>query len=90
MGLPPLAGAVKPTAICALPGTTVGGAGADGSVLGTAVAEAGEDAPVPFAFVAATVHVYVLPFVRDVTTSGEPAPDAEPGVPPSDDVHDAA
>jgi hypothetical protein len=42
---------------------------------------------VPTPFVAVAVHVYVLPFVNPPTTIGLPAPDAEPGAPPSDEVH---
>ncbi len=85
--LPPLLGAVNPTEICALPGVTDGCAGAEGIVLGTAAADAVDGAPSPVAFVATTVHVYVLPFVRPPTTSGEAAPFPEPAAPPSDEVH---
>ena len=41
----------------------------------------------PKAFVAVAVQVYVLPFVRPVTTIGLPAPVAEPVAPPSDEMH---
>ena len=89
IALPPSFGAANDTVTWALPAATAGWAGADGMVLGTAAADAGDAAPVPFAFVAATVHVYDFPLVRPPTTIGEPAPDAEPAVPPFDDVHDA-
>jgi hypothetical protein len=58
-------------------------------VLGTAATEAGEARPVPFAFVAVTVHVYDLPFDKPLTTTGEAASAADPAVPPFDEVHDA-
>jgi hypothetical protein len=41
--------------------------GAPGTVEGTTAAEADEAAPVPDAFVAVTVNVYEVPFVRPVT-----------------------
>ncbi len=40
--------------------------GAPGTVEGTAAADATEAAPVPLAFVAVTVNVYAVPFVRPV------------------------
>jgi hypothetical protein len=41
--------------------------GAPGTVAGTTAAEALEADPVPAAFVAVTVNVYEVPFVRPVT-----------------------
>ena len=41
--------------------------GAPGTVAGTTAADADEAAPVPDAFVAVTVNVYEVPFVRPVT-----------------------
>jgi hypothetical protein len=41
--------------------------GAPGTVDGVTAAEADEAAPVPDAFVAVTVNVYEVPFVRPVT-----------------------
>jgi hypothetical protein len=50
----------------------------------------GEDAcPGPRAFVAVTVHVYVLASVSAMTEIGLELPVADPGVPPSVEVHDA-
>ena len=69
------------------PATTVGVAGALGTVLGTTAADAGDATPVPFAFVAATVHVYDFPLVRLPTTVGDPRSDTEPAAPPFDDTH---
>jgi hypothetical protein len=89
IALPPSFVAVNVTVICASPGVTAGCAGADGTVLGMTTADAGDAAPVPFAFVAATVQVYDFPFDRPPTTIGEPAPAAKPDVPPFDDAHDA-
>ncbi len=57
IGLPPSNGATNDTVNCPLPTPAVGWPGAVGTVLGTTVADAGEAAPVPFAFVAVTVHV---------------------------------
>jgi len=85
--LPPSDGATNVTETWPLPASTAGCAGADGTVLGTTTADAGDAAPVPFAFVAATVHVYDLPFDSPPTTIGEPAPEADPATPPFDDVH---
>ena len=88
IGLPPLkAGALNVTAIWALPGATAGAAGGSGTVDGITVAEAPESGPVPSAFLAATVHVYVLPFVRLETVMGDAAAGRlVPGAPPSEDV----
>jgi len=44
--------------------------GAPGTVDGVATADATEAAPVPDAFVAVTVKVYAVPFVRPVTVHG--------------------
>jgi len=44
--------------------------GAPGTVEGVAAAEAVEAAPVPRAFVAVTVNVYAVPFVRPVIVHG--------------------
>ncbi len=87
IALPPSAGATNDTVTCALPAATVGAAGALGTVAGTTTADAGDAPPVPFAFVALTVHVYDFPFVRPTITIGVPAPLPEPGVPPFDDEH---
>jgi len=86
IALPPSLGAVNVTVICALVADAPGWAGADGTVLGITAADAVEAAPVPFAFVALTVHVYDLPFVSPPTTTGEPGPDEDPRVPPLDDA----
>jgi hypothetical protein len=61
-----------------------------GTVLGTTAADAGDNAPVPFAFVAVTVHVYDFPFVSPLTTVGDAMSAAEPGTPPFDDAHATA
>jgi hypothetical protein len=44
--------------------------GAPGTVEGVAAAEAVDAAPVPDAFVAVTVNVYAVPFVRPVIVHG--------------------
>jgi len=65
---PVLAGAVHDTTdrvfAFEVPDTEVG---APGTVDGTTAAEAVEAAPVPETFVAVTVNVYDVPFVRPVT-----------------------
>jgi hypothetical protein len=89
IALPPSSGATNVTVTCASPAPTAGCAGADGTVLGITTAEAGDDGPVPFAFVALTVHVYDFPFVNPFTTMGDPAPPTDCGVPPFDEVQAA-
>jgi hypothetical protein len=51
------------------------------------VFESADGALIPTTFVAVAVHVYVLSFVKPLTTIGLPEPDAEPVAPPSDDGH---
>ncbi len=48
--------------------------GASGTVAGTTELLVPEETLVPFAFVAVTVKVYVVPFVKPVTTSGDDPP----------------
>ena len=68
---PPLeAGAFQDSETDRLPGapaTAVGASGTVGPADGVTAAEAVESGPVPAAFVAATVKVYAVPFVRPVT-----------------------
>ena len=87
IALPPSNGATNDTVTCAFAGESVGGAGALGTVLGTATADAGDNAPVPFAFVAVTVHVYDFPFVRPLTTVGDAVSEVDAEAPPFDDTH---
>ena len=62
IGLPLFAGGVKVTTTFLLPRSTVGRAGASGSVAGIATgADAPEGGPVPISLVAVTVQVYVFP-----------------------------
>ena len=76
IALPPvLAGAVNDTVACALPATAAIAVGAPGTVAGITLLDAAEGAPLPTAFVATTVNVYAVPFVRPVTVNGLPAPD---------------
>ena len=56
-----------------LPGVAARAEGATGVVIGVTAADAVEAAPVPAAFVAVTVNVYAVPFVRPVTVHGEDA-----------------
>jgi hypothetical protein len=87
---PPSSGAVNDTVICASPGVTTGWPGADGTVLGLATADTGDEDPEPSAFFAVTVQVYDLPFVRPPTVTGEAAPEAEPNAPPFADAQIAS
>ena len=90
IALPLLLFGENETVSAALPAVTPTSVGAAGAVAGTTPAEGGDGGLVPTMLVAVTVHVYVLPFVRLVTTSGDVVPDFAPGVPPSRDVHVAA
>jgi hypothetical protein len=64
-----LAGAVHEIVAEALPGTALTPLGAAGGPAGVTGAEAGDGAPVPLAFEALTVKVYVVPLVRPFTTA---------------------
>ena len=65
---PPLdAEAVHETEICALPERATTPVGASGIVAGMTAVEAVEAIPEPAEFVAMTVKVYDVPFVKDVT-----------------------
>ena len=86
--VPPLfAGAVNVTTAVPLPVVAVPIVGAPGTVAGTNAFDAAEAGPVPTAFVAFTVQVYVLPFVIPVTEIGLAAADALRVTPPFDDGH---
>jgi hypothetical protein len=87
MGEPPFAGGENFTVMRASPGVTVGFAGADGGFVSVVAADSGDAGPSPFALVANTVHVYVLPFVSPVTMMGDAAPDNVPGMPPLVEMH---
>ena len=52
--------------------------------------ESADGAPIPTAFVAVAVQVYVLSLVKPVTTIGLPEPDADPGAPPFDETQDTS
>jgi hypothetical protein len=83
MAAPPsLAGGVKLTVAWALPAVAVPIVGAPGVVAGVTLLDADEAGPVPAAFVAVTVKVYAVPFVRPVTVHGEVA--QVPVCPPED------
>jgi len=86
MTLPPSAGAVNVTVICASAAATVGGPGAFGVVLGVAAFDGGEVGPGPLTLLAPTVHVYDFPLVSPVTVMGEDVPFALPVAPPFDDA----
>jgi hypothetical protein len=65
---------VKLTVACAFPAAALTAVGAPGSVAGVTLFDAAEAGPVPTLLVAATVHVYAVPFVSPVTVSGLAAP----------------
>ena len=60
-------GADQDTTTCVFPNTPDTPVGAPGTVAGTTAEDALEAVPVPAAFVAVTVNVYEVPFVRPVT-----------------------
>ena len=77
IGLPPLkAGATKATLTCELPIVPTTPVGAPGTVAGITALDGADAGPVPDAFVAVTVNVYEVPFVRPVTIIGLVAFDA--------------
>ncbi len=80
---PPLeAGADQETTLCALAlPVAVTLVGAPGTVLGVAALDALDALLVPATFVAVTVKVYAVPFVRPVTVQ-ERAPVVQAQVPP--------
>jgi hypothetical protein len=85
MGEPPLdAGGTKRNVNCPLPGTVALIVGAPGTLAGVTVFEGADARPVPIEFVAITVKVYAVPFVRPVTVMGDAAPLA--AMPPGDEV----
>ena len=69
MALPPLLmGAVKVTLACAFPGVAVAFVGGPGRVAGVTLFEGADWRLEPAAFVATTLKVYGVPFVRPVIT----------------------
>ena len=71
---PVFAGGVKVIVASPLPRVAVPIVGASGTVAGVAELLEADALPVPTAFVAVTVKVYVTPLVSPVTTSGEDPP----------------
>ena len=68
MALPPFeAGAAHVIVAWPLPGPATTVDGAPGTGIGTAAPEGDDPGPVPTVFVAVTVNVYGLPFVRPLT-----------------------
>ena len=69
IALPPsLTGAVKLTLACALPAVAVAAVGGPGTDAGVTELDAADGRLGPAIFVATTVKVYAVPFVRPVTT----------------------
>ena len=87
MALPPVAPAVKATDALLLPGVTDVIVGAPGSTAATNELDEAEADPAPTALMDTTEHVYVLPFERPLTVTGELAPLLDRVVPPSLEVH---
>jgi hypothetical protein len=83
---PSLAGAVKSTVACALPGDAMPIVGAPGTVAGVAPFDAADAGPVPIAFVAVTLNVYVVPFTRPVTSIDVQGAVQVPVIVPGEDV----
>lgn len=85
IALPPLlAGATNATLAEVLPAAATTAVGASGTVTGVTAVEAVEATELPTAFVANTVKVYDIPFIKPVTVSGELDPVAV--TPPGLDV----
>ena len=85
IGDPPLdAGGVKAIVACALPAVALTIVGAPGTAAGVTLFDKDEAGPVPTAFVAFTVNVYVIALVSPATVIGEAAPVAL--TPPGADV----
>jgi hypothetical protein len=87
MALPPVLFAVNATVAEFGPRTTDVMVVASGTVAATKLDEAAEAALLPNALVTSAVQVYVLPFVSELTVTGEVALDADWVAPPSLDVH---
>jgi hypothetical protein len=83
---PLLAGDVNVTVACALPPVAVPIVGAPGTVAGVTPFDAADAAPVPSAFVAATVNVYAVPFVRPATVIAVHGAVHVPVMAPGDEV----
>jgi len=77
-------GAVNEIVACPLPATAVTPVGVFGTVAGTTELLVADAILVPKEFVAVTVNVYVVPFVRPVIVIGEVPPVAV--IPPILDV----
>ena len=78
IGLPPSdAGGEKDIIAWALPAVEVPITGASGTVIGVTEFVATDGEPVPTSFVAVTVKVYGVPFVRPVTLMESPVEVAE-------------
>ncbi len=71
---PLLAGGVNVTTASPFPTVAVPMVGASGAVAGTMEFVVPEEVLVPFAFVAVTVKLYVVPFERPVTVIGDDPP----------------
>ncbi len=70
MGLPPSdCGGVHDTTADASPGLAETAVGGSGRVAGTTGVDEVDTGPVPTAFVAVTVNVYAVPFVKPVTVA---------------------
>ena len=78
---------MNPTEAEESPRVTVAPVGAPGTVAGTNDPDAADSTLSPTAFVACTVHVYVLPFVRPDTVTGDAESVPDPDTPPSDESH---
>ena len=84
---PSEAGAENDTDADALPRVADTAVGAPGTVAGTNDPDTDDSALSPTAFVAWTVHVYVLPFVKPDTVTGDAESDPDPDAPPSLESH---
>ncbi len=86
MAVPPLsAGANQETRADLLPRAAVTSDGGPGTVAGVTLLDGKEAGPVPTPFVAVTVNVYAVPFLRPFTVQ-ESCPTVQPQVCPSGEL----
>jgi hypothetical protein len=88
IALPPFTGAVQLTVAWPSPAAATTLLGAPGAVgaLGVTAFEGLEAGPLPTEFVAVTVNVYAVPFVRPGTTADVASPLTRTTAPPGDAV----
>jgi hypothetical protein len=79
-------GAAHVTDACPLPGVALTLVGDPGTAAGVTLLEAADAGPVPDQFVAVTVNVYAVPFVKPLTVAVVLPPETVAVKPPGEDV----